>query len=81
MTQIPNPSAQADLFANGMGELLAEIRRHGGRTPPRFIADVPENDDEEKSYFSPVQYGEAVRAGQGRTDNVVSLSLFAQSRR
>ena len=30
---------QSDLFSNGSGERLAEISRHGGGIPPRFLGD------------------------------------------
>jgi len=34
-------SAQSDLFSNSSGERLAEIGRHGGGVPPRFLGDDP----------------------------------------
>lgn len=35
---------QPDLFVSSAGQLLAEIRRHGGGTPPRFVAPDAEAD-------------------------------------
>lgn len=54
---------QSDLFANSVGEMLAEIRIHGGGEPPRFIADTEEEEEEEESenYYSPVQFAEELR--------------------
>lgn len=33
-------SAQSDLFSNSSGERLAEICRHGGGVPPRFLGEA-----------------------------------------
>jgi hypothetical protein len=33
--------AQSDLFSNSWGERLAEMDRHGGGVPPRFLGDEP----------------------------------------
>lgn len=59
-----------DLFVRSGDELRAEIRRHGGRTPPRYIAEAPGKGDEveEDAPFSPVRFAEALRAEQARAD-------------
>lgn len=63
MTQLFARFRQPDLFSNGAGALLAEVRRHGGGTPPRYIAEAHENDEaEEGPDFSPVRYAENVSA-------------------
>jgi hypothetical protein len=34
---------QSDLFSNSSGERLAEIGRHGGGIPPRFLGEEAES--------------------------------------
>lgn len=57
-------SAQPDLFANSVGERMAEVRRHGSGERPRFFPE-PANDEEEP-YFSPVQFAEELRRHERR---------------
>lgn len=38
MPEQSHQDEQPDLFVSSAGQLLAEIRRHGGGTPPRFVA-------------------------------------------
>lgn len=55
--------AQPDLFANSLGERLAESRRYGGGVPPRYIPDAANDTDDREDVpdFSPVQVAEAMR--------------------
>lgn len=72
---------QPDLFAATPEDLRSEVRRHGGGTPPRWIAPAEPEFEDDRS-FSPVQFAEALRQGERLTGTVsirrVSLARLAE---
>jgi len=67
--------AQPDLFVRGAGELMAEVRRHGGGTPPRFIAPDPCEACEDCLPYSPVKFAEELRASEQRADRAEARTV------
>lgn len=68
--------AQPDLFVRSPRELTAEVRRHGGGTPPRFIAPEAEPGEDEGPAYSPVRFAEEVRANERPAPRTVTLRVI-----
>lgn len=67
--------AQPDLFVRSPRELTAEVRRHGGGTPPRFIAPEAEDGCDEAPRFSPVHFAKEIRASESRVPRTITLRV------
>jgi hypothetical protein len=61
-------TAQSDLFSNSSGERLAEIGRHGGGVPPRFLGDTFDLDPKagEERPASPAFHPDALAGANGQ---------------